>query len=182
MSTMTTTKIMPDEIINAINDASPLEKCFTGGLLPLELFDRIYNTADEMKRREAEEHRLWCTEKSEECCECGEPMTRQQVALSEQNCLAEVPILEFEDSTDKHFCGVECREINLENAHICQCCGDQAIHLWQDMLGESGIFELCCDPGDETKIFAMGYNPQDLCQSCGDDLEEEYDDDHPEDE
>ena len=176
MSTMTTTKIMPDEIINAINDASPLEKCFTGGLLPLELFDRIYNTADEMKRREAEEHRLWCTEKSEECCECGEPMTRQQVALSEQNCLAEVPILEFEDSTDKHFCGVECREINSGNARECTDC-TQALHSDPNMQGV--IFELCCEPDHDYKINDMGYRAEELCQACGDDAEDAYDEDHP---
>ena len=178
-STMTTTKIMPDEIINMINDALPFEKCFTGGVLPLEIFDRIYNTADEMKRREAEEHRLWCEEKCEECDQCGWEMTRQQVAHSEQNCLSEVEILEFENSTDKHFCGVECREIYLENAHECSHCLDQAIHSWRDMVGENGVFQLCCVPSDEDKIFAMGYNPEGLCQSCGDQLEEEYDEDQP---
>ena len=44
MSTKTPTKIMPDEIINTINNALPFEKCFNGGVLPLEIFDRIYNT------------------------------------------------------------------------------------------------------------------------------------------
>jgi hypothetical protein len=172
---MTTTKIMPDEIINTINDALPFEKCFNGGVLPLELFDRIYNTADEMKRREAEEHRLWCEEKSECCDECGYAMTRQQVALSEQSCLAEVELDFFNEETDKHFCGVECREINSGNAWRCACC-DQALH--DDVNFWGNIFQENSNPEYEHKL--EHHDQSEICQTCCDDLEAEWDEEYGE--
>lgn len=167
-STMTPTKIMPDEIINTINDALPFEKYFNGGVLPLEIFDRIYNTADEMKRREAEEHRLWCEEKSECCDNCSHRMTRQQVALSEQSCLEEVELDFFNDETEKHFCGVECRELNSGNAWECTEC-HQALHDDPNFWGN--IFQDNCNPEEEDKVEANGYDCAYLCQSCCDDIE-----------
>jgi hypothetical protein len=165
---MNPTKIMPDEIINTINDALPFEKCFTGGVLPIELFDKIYTNAKEIERREAEEHRLWCEEKCEECYECGCEMTRQQAHHSEQNCLDELEnINEFADTTDSHFCGVECREISFGNARECECCGD-AIHDDPNFWGNIFCRHYECE--DPAKFTESGYREENVCRECGDDL------------
>ena len=156
----------------AINDGIKLPKNKTAGVLPTEIFEKIFEFADALEAREKEEERIYQYEEHCQCDYCGGAMTHQEFDHMETTARDEI----LDDNIDHVkpdwiYCGVVCREKLAGYAEDCPECGD-CCHL---DFGDGSYFqEISHD--EETKE-KMGYGEDDfVCDWCVSKYESEDED------
>ena len=144
-----------------MNEGINLPKNKTAGVLPTEIFEKIFEIAEAMEAREAEEERIYMTEKYCECDSCGCDMTRQEFLHQEQNAKDEWGF-PYDDyvSPDWKYCGIVCREQLAGEAGWCRECGEMC-HLNFD----GQYFQE--NSTDEERREKMGYHEEEfVCVDC----------------
>ena len=120
--------------IFTINICIPLPKKMSCGILPTEIFEKIFDFVRAIEERE-ERERNYCS-----CDICEKIMSKQEFELQEQNALDEYnkfnpndQIEEFDDGwadadfeDPPHYCSLQCREclLNEDEVNECEECGD----------------------------------------------------------
>ena len=152
--------------IITINVCIPLPKIMTAGILPTEIFERIFDFVRAIEEREAEEERKYINEKYCECDWCGCSMTQQDYHHNEQMAKDDI-----EDDNIDHvnpewkYCGVVCRERLAGNCAECCECGEMC-HIHYD---DNTYFVIA-----QTEIGEMGrrkermgwYDSDWVCEEC----------------
>tara|TARA_R110002012_G_scaffold180636_1_gene346456 strand:- start:51 stop:677 length:627 start_codon:yes stop_codon:yes gene_type:complete len=157
--------------IITINVCIPLPKIMTAGILPSEIFEKIFDFVraieEREEREERERERKYIEDGYCECDNCGCGMTHQEYDHMEQTARDEIIFTEEDEDFMENnpcndiYCGIVCREKLNGDAEDCVVCGDTC-HIQYD----DGIhFNLKSD--DEDRIERMGYNSDEwICEFC----------------
>ena len=158
--------------IITINVCIPLPKIMTAGVLPTEIFERIFDFVRGIEEREEKEKAAliaYTDDWVHNCDCCDAPMTQQEYDFMEQTAKDEAEITEFESVVEDGaiYCGVECREQLVGDAKPCECCGDLCHYEYDD-----NHFNIKCR--DEQQLERGGYDRGDwVCEQCVEEWESE---------
>ena len=134
----------------------------TAGVLPSEIFERIFDFVRAIEEREAEEERKYIKDEYCRCDCCGDAMTHQEYDHMEQTAKDEI-----DDENIDHvkpewtYCGVVCRERLAGYCDECCECGDMC-HL---DYGDGNYFQYASRDDDRKE--RMGWHEENyVCVEC----------------